>query len=293
MRSALYVPGDAPGKLARALDRGADELIIDLEDAVPPDGREAARRSVAEWLASLPPRVPARLWVRINPGAAGLADIAEVASGPPSVPLAGVCAAKTESAERLAELDGALREAERGSGRRPGTLGVVPLLESARAVLAAPLLAAGPRVVRLQLGEADLRAETGVEPGGDESGMLYARSRTVLASAAAGIDPPMAPVSTDFRDLGRLRESTLALRRLGFRGRACVHPAQLAVVHEVFTPSGDELARARDLLGRYEAARAAGAGVCLDGRGRFVDEAVVRAARRLLDGAGTPGAPAP
>lgn len=286
MRSALYVPGNAPDKLAKALDLGADELIIDLEDAVPPGQKAAARRTVAAWLHSLEPRASPPLWVRINPGEAGLADVAAVASGA----VAGFCAAKTESVGRLVQLDGVLRVSEKELGLVPGSFGLVPLLESAGAVLAAPLLARGPRVVRLQLGEADLRADTGIEPGPDERELLYARSSIVLASAAAGIGPPMAPVSTDFRDLGRLRESTRALRRLGFRGRACIHPAQLDVVHEVFTPSDDELAWARDLVDRYEDARAMGAGVCLDARGRLVDEAVVRSARRVLAQSGAPPA---
>ncbi|MCM2387341.1 HpcH/HpaI aldolase/citrate lyase family protein [Streptomyces albipurpureus] len=284
MRSALYVPGNAPDKLAKALDLGADELIVDLEDAVPPDGKDAARRTVAEWLCSVRARASPRVWVRINPGETGLADIAAVASGA----VAGFCAAKTESVGRLVQLDGALRIPEKELGLAPGSFGLVPLLESAAAVLAAPLLARGPRVVRLQLGEADLRADTGIEPGPDERELQYARSQVVMASAAAGIGPPMGPVSTDFRDLDRLRESTLALRRLGFRGRACIHPAQLGVVHEVFTPSSEELAWARDLIDRYEEARATGAGVCLDARGRLVDAAVVRSAQRVLGRLGVP-----
>nr|BFE78220.1 hypothetical protein GCM10020093_008210 [Planobispora longispora] len=164
-----------------------------------------------------------------------------------------------------------------------------PLLESGAAVLAAAEIARAPRVVRLQLGEADLRADLGVEPGPDERELLWARSQVVLASAAARIAPPLGPVSTDFRDLDRLRASTLALRRLGFRGRACVHPAQIAVVNEVFTPTGEELERARRLVERFEAS---GTGVVLDDAGRMVDEAVIRQARRTLAAASRwPGAP--
>ncbi|WP_067822982.1 HpcH/HpaI aldolase/citrate lyase family protein [Actinomadura kijaniata] len=274
MRSALYVPGDAPGKLATAPRRDADELIVDLEDAVPLAAKAAARRTVADWLATRP-RGP-RVWVRVNPGERGHDDVRAVA-----LPgLTGVCVAKAETVGELAALDALLTGLERERGLR--RLGVVPLLESAAAVLDAPALARAPRVVRLQLGEADLRADLGVEPGPDERELLYARSRIVLASAAARIEPPIAPVSTDVRDLAALRDSTRALKRLGFRGRACVHPAQLPVVNEVFTPTPDELARARDLLARHEAATAGGTGVCLDDDGRLVDEAVVRSARRLL-----------
>ncbi|GHJ47971.1 CoA ester lyase [Catellatospora sp. TT07R-123] len=279
MRSYLYVPGDNPGKLAKALSTGADALIVDLEDAVPPAGKDAARVAVAGFLAERTGVGEPRLWVRVNPGAAGHTDAAAVV-GPH---LAGVCVAKAASADELAALDRLLTALEAERGLAPGGVRVVPLLESAAAVLDAPALARAPRVARLQLGEADLAADLGVTPGPDGRELLWVRSQAVLASAAAGIAPPVAPVSTDFRDLDALRESTLALKRLGFRGRACIHPAQLPVVHEVFTPTEAELDAARDVVARHDQALRDGTGVCLDARGRLVDEAVVRSARRLLD----------
>ena len=277
-RSALYVPGDAADKLAKALARGADELIVDLEDAVPQSGKEAARATVASWLGGLPAGgAGPRLWLRINPGAQGHEDLRAVAA--PG--LAGVCVAKAEDPADLAELDALLTglEAERGIAE---PLRLIPLLESGEALFRARELARAPRVVRLQLGEADLAADLGVTPSPDGRELLWARSQAVAASAAAKIEPPIAPVSTDFRDLDALRESTRALRRLGFWGRACIHPAQIPVVHEVFTPIEAETARARDVLARYDEALATGSGVCLDAGGRLIDEAVVRSARRLL-----------
>lgn len=272
-RSYLYVPGDAPDKLGKALGRGADALIVDLEDAVPPAGKDAARAAVRAWLDATEPG-PVEVWVRVNPGELREADIRAVAASPR---LTGLVLAKVETAGELDAVDALLTEI--GADRLP----VVPLLESAAAVLRAPLIAAAPRVARLQVGEADLRADTGIAPGDDERELLWVRSQVVLASAAAGIDPPVAPVSTDFRDLDALRASTLALARLGYVGRACIHPAQIAVVNEVFTPADDEIAWARDLTARFEAA---GTGVLLDSNGRMVDEAVVRQARRILDRAG-------
>lgn len=270
-RSALYVPGDVPEKLARAIDRGADELIVDLEDAVPHAGKDAARAAVAGWLASVTPG-PCRLWVRVNPGEQGVVDIQAIGSAPA---LAGVVAAKTETLDDLERIDAVLTDV--GSNAS-----VVPLIESAAAVQRASQLAAGPRVRRLQLGEADLRADLGVTLGPGELELLHVRSAIVLASAAAGIAPPIGPVSTDFRDLEALRESTQALARLGFVGRACIHPAQLDVVHEVFTPTPDEIAAARELLAAFETAREAGSAIALDARGRMVDEAVARQARLVL-----------
>ncbi|GAA3228293.1 HpcH/HpaI aldolase/citrate lyase family protein [Dactylosporangium siamense] len=278
MRSYLYVPGDAPQKLDKALTRGADALIVDLEDAVPAAGKSRARALVAEWLDALPADRPA-IWVRVNPGPTGEDDVRAV-TGPN---LAGVCLAKAGSAAEVAAFGATIAAAEEACGRPVGSVAVVPLLESAAAVLGAPDIARAPRVARLQIGEADLRAELGVTLGPDERELLFVRSQIVLASAAAGIAPPVASVSTDYRDLAALRASTVAFRRLGFLGRACIHPAQVAVVNEVFTPTPEEVAEAADLVRRFDAALDSGAGVLVDVDGRMVDAAVVRAARRIVD----------
>ncbi|MEV6968248.1 CoA ester lyase [Hamadaea sp. NPDC051192] len=275
MRSYLYVPADAPDKLAKAATRGADALIVDLEDAVPYARKSQAREAAAAFVRAASGLA---VWVRINPGPAGHDDARAVAW--PG--LAGLCVAKTQTPDELAVLDAVLTDVERDRGVRLGSTPVVPLLETGAAVLDAVRIAQAPRVARLQLGEADLAADLGITPGPDERELLAVRSHVVLASAAAGIDPPVAPVSTNFRDLDALRDSTFALRRLGFSGRACIHPAQLPIVHEVFTPTAQEIAAAADLVARFDAAQASGSGVCLDAAGRMVDEAVVRAARRLL-----------
>jgi len=279
-RSHLYVPGDKPEVLAKALGRGADALIVDLEDAVAPASKDAARTVVAQWLAGLPAAAdnPVQVWIRINSGEMGHTDVRAVLS--PAV--TGVVAAKTESAEELVALHAVLTAMEDKLELPAGSIGVVPLLESANAVLNALSIAKAPRVQRLQVGEADLRADIGVELGADGRELLYVRSQVVLISAAAGIDPPVGPVDTNFRDTEALAESTRAVKRMGYVGRACIHPAQAAIVNEVFTPTADEVAAAKDLIARFDAAMAAGDGVCLDAQGRMVDEAVVRQARRTL-----------
>ena len=279
-RSHLYVPGDKPEVLAKALGRGADALIVDLEDAVAPGSKDAARTVVAEWLSGLPAATenPVQVWIRINSGEMGHTDVRAVLS--PAV--TGVVAAKTESAEELVALHAVLTAMEDKLELPPGSIGVVPLLESANAVLNALSIAKAPRVQRLQVGEADLRADIGVELGADGRELLYVRSQVVLISAAAGIDPPVGPVDTNFRDTEALAESTRAVKRMGYVGRACIHPAQAAIVNEVFTPTADEVAAAKDLIARFDTAMAAGDGVCLDAQGRMVDEAVVRQARRTL-----------
>jgi citrate lyase subunit beta/citryl-CoA lyase len=114
------------------------------------------------------------------------------------------------------------------------TVAVMPVLESASAILAAPAIARAPRVVRLQAAEADLRLELGLQLSEDERELLWVRSQVVLASAAAGLAAPVAAVSTEVRDLDQLRHTTTALKQLGFRGRACLDPVQVPVVNEVF-----------------------------------------------------------
>ncbi|WP_067701464.1 HpcH/HpaI aldolase/citrate lyase family protein [Nocardia jejuensis] len=270
MRSALYVPGNRPDLFDKAVAGPADVILIDLEDSVPLADKESARAEVGDWLRGFPG--PARgIWVRINPGELGRADLNAVAQ--PAV--TAICLAKTESAQQVRQISTLLDE----HGRRAAEIRLCALLESAAALFAAREIAAAPRIARLQLGEADLRADAGISPGPDEREMLYARSHVVLASAAAGIDAPLAPVSTDFTDLAALRHSTKALARLGFRGRACIHPNQVPIVNEIFTPSATELARARAVIERFEAAQG---GVVLDAEGRMVDLAVIRQARRLL-----------
>ncbi len=279
-RSYLYVPGDQPDKLAKVLQRGADAVILDLEDAVAAGAKDAGRAAVAAFLDGLPTGLSSpQLWLRINPAEAGSVDIA-VAWRPV---LTGVMVAKTESVADLEDVDRALRAVEQAAGAAVGSTAVVPMLESAAAIFAAPQIAAGPRVVRLQVGEADLTSELGVDAAGAGSAVVTtARSMVVLASAAAGLEPPMAPVSTDFRDLDALRSSTRELAGMGYLGRACIHPAQVAVVNGVFTPDAQEVSAARSLVQRFDAELAAGRGVMVGDDGRMVDEAVLRRARRLL-----------
>lgn len=284
LRSALYVPGDRPEMLARARERGADALILDLEDAVAPARKESARTTVVDWLSTrTEPSAEAgmrgpQVWVRVNPGELGLADLRALAG----LPLDGVFLAKAESARQVAEAAGLLAGGVAGGvagGPRPA---VCPVLESAAAVLAAAEMARVPGVARLQLGEADLCADLGVTPGPEGLELLWVRSQLVVICAAAGLAPPLAPAFTDLADPDRLRTTTQDLARLGFHGRTCLHPHQVRIVNEVFTPDDREVAEARELVRRFEAG---GSGVLVDDRGRMVDEAVVRQARRILEAA--------
>ena len=296
MRSYLYVPGDQPDKLRKALRLGADAIICDLEDAVAPDRKPVARSTVIEFLTELSARLESRpvedgpagmgwpqVWIRINSGRLGVEDLAELKESAALKPLAGVFVPKVNSVEELVVVDAALQRAEFGALLRANTIKVTALIETATGVLDSRIIAGGPRVVGLALGEADLSADIGVDLDPEtETELLAVRSMVVLASAAAGIGAPIGPVCVDFRDLTALTRSSVALRRMGFVGRAAIHPAQVAPINAVFTPERDAVDRARRLVVSYDESLQRGGGVCVDEKGKMVDEAVVRSARRLI-----------
>jgi citrate lyase subunit beta/citryl-CoA lyase len=276
VRSYLYVPGDAPDALATALEHNADAVVVDLVDTAPP-----ARTAVARWLRTLPTGAP--VWVRINPGPVGHDDAREVV-GPN---LRGLCVARTESTTQLDALDAVLSMVETEAGLPPRAVPLAPSLETAGAILAAPSIARAGRVERLHLGETDLRAELGIDASPDERELTLVRSQVVLASAAAGLAPPVGPASPS-PEAERVRASAQLLRRLGFHGRACWRPEHVAVIHDVFTPSEAALAEAQDTVDRYAAAAKDGLSA-VDSSGRTIDGASLRAARRILTLAVPPG----
>ncbi|MFD4668738.1 HpcH/HpaI aldolase/citrate lyase family protein [Lentzea sp. NPDC058450] len=257
-RSYLYVPGDQPDKLAKASSRGADALIADLEDAVPPAAKQTARSTVAAYLSG-----GGRAWVRVNAGAAA-EDLAAIAG---CAGLQGVVVPKAEPA-LLSEVDELL-------GERP--IPVLAMVETARGIRRLDEVAASPRVVRLGIGEADLAGELGLRLDADRTQLWPVRLELVLASAAAGLVPPAGPVETAVRDLGRLRTTTETLLHQGFRARTTLTPAQVDVVNSVFTPTTEEIAAARRVVDRLSADA-----VWIDDDGRFVDAAVVRTAQDVL-----------
>lgn len=271
-RSFLYVPGNAPDKMRKALSGSSDALIIDLEDAVPVAGKEGARVSTHEFLDATDAIASAskQLWVRINRGPEGLTDLA---SGSWSSVTGLVLAKATVSW---------IDEVEDYIAQRAPHLVISPLLETPEAVLDARIIAQHARVAFLQLGEYDLAAEAGITAGDEGTELLWARSMVVMASAAASLRAPAAPVSIEVADTESFRNSTRALARLGFVGRACIHPAQVEIVHEVFMPTAAERSSAEAMLAAYDASLAEGSGVVLDSSGRMIDEARIRLARRVL-----------
>jgi len=266
--------------LAKAGARGADAVIADLEDAVAPVNKTAARATVAEWLAEQ--RDPGfDAWVRINstPDLRD-ADAAVVDSGR----LFGLMVPKIRSVEELFEVSARVGAIEAAAGIPAGRTRLLPIIETAGAMRAVDDIAAAPRVHQLMIGEFDLGAELGIDPAATEA-MMPLRMEVVVASAAAGIAPPLGPVLADFHDLDGLAADTRRLARQGFGSRPAIHPAQVAVINAAFTPRPDEVVRACRLVELYEAALASGHGAVTDEDGRMVDEAVVRIARRVLEAA--------
>jgi citrate lyase subunit beta/citryl-CoA lyase len=264
--------------LAKATQRGADAVIIDLEDAVAHTAKPLAREAVASWLARQTDRAAA-LWVRVNPQLDLLEDDLAAALHPA---LTGVYLPKVSSTDEIDFVATQLDAFEAVAGMPEGTLRIAPLLETAAGILAAPQIAASPRVSHMSIGETDLAAELGMRPspGGEEMNPI--RTAVVLASAAARINPPIGPVDTAFRDLEGLRTTSEGLRRMGYGGRAAIHPDQIPIINAAFSSTPDEVAAARDVVDRFETARRAGAAVTLSDDGSLIDEAVVRNARHTL-----------
>lgn len=275
-RSYLYVPGNRGDRLDKALRTGSDAVILDLEDAVPLSAKADARETVRAFVRQSREPDDPQLWVRVDP--AHLAEDLDAAAGPRT---RGVVLPKAEP-DSVAELDDRLRAAEEANGLAPGCLAVIGLIETAIGVLNAPRVAAGPRVVRLGIGEADLAGELGIQPDEQRTQLWGIRTQLVLAAAAAGQARPIGPVLTAVHDHALLRQSTQTLLRQGFRARTALHPGQVAIINETFSPTPDEVARARAVLRALAEHQAQGQGAFLDESGQLVDPATVRASRDIV-----------
>ena len=280
-RSYLFAPGNDEKLLSKVFEAGADAVVLDLEDAVPAGEKGRAREGVRRALDRRRPAGGPAIWVRIN-GAADeqwREDLAAVV-GPG---LTGLRVPKVDSVAFAQTVDEALGRAEAAAGLGLGAIELALTLETARGVLAAAELAASPRVRHLVFGAADFAADVGAQPDQDETETLVARSLLVMASRASGIDPPVAAAYTRVQDDAGLARTSHAARRLGFFGRSCIHPRQIPIVHEAFTPRAEDVARARDIVRAAAEAAAEGSGAVTLPDGQFVDRAVVRRAEALLD----------
>jgi citrate lyase beta subunit len=266
LRSLLFAPGNDQRKLEKALASEAHAVVCDLEDAVPPADKDAARELTRRTLVTTAKgRDPLLRMVRINSvGTAYWEDDVHVVH---ALDLDAVVLPKAtpETVEAL------------GDDGPP----LVAIVETAAGLRLAYETARSRRVAALALGAVDLGVELALEPREDGLEILYARSAVVVDSAAAGIRAPFDVVRLDWQDEARLEAECRLARSLGFGGKLCIHPAQLPVVNRVFGPAAEDVAWASRVLEAYDEALSTGRGaVALDGQ--MIDLPVVERARRIL-----------
>jgi citrate lyase subunit beta/citryl-CoA lyase len=271
----IFVPGDRPERVQKAVDLGVDAVIIDFEDAVAPAQKATARQLTSELLRELRPDcgIAVRVNGLENPDAL-VADIEALRSCWDAVN--AVMLPKADSPDQIHALEEMLAAA--GS-----EASILPLVETARGVEdAVRIAAATPRVTTLVLGPADLSSELGVVPTPEGLELLMARSRLVLACAAAGRARPIDGPWLVLNDDAGLAVSARQARLLGFGGKASIHPQQLAAIREAFSPSDAEVAWAQEVLDAFEESLAAGVGAVKLSDGTFIDAPVADRARSIL-----------
>jgi citrate lyase subunit beta/citryl-CoA lyase len=288
MRSLLFIPADSPKKLAKGLASGADALLLDLEDSIATDRKDAARQGALEFLqahrgiADRP-----RLIVRINSFDTGFtdSDLDVIVAGRPDA----VMFPKAEGGAAVIHLDAKLTAREAMHGLEEGSVKVIAIAtETAKALFLAGTYAdASPRLIGLTWGAEDLSAELGADANRDADGHFldpYRLARSLcLAGAAAAQVQPIDTVHVDFRNEANLRRECDDARRDGFTGKMAIHPAQVAIINEAFTPSAEAIAHAQAVIEAF--AQAPGGGVVGIG-GKMYDRPHLVRAQALLARAG-------
>ncbi|MHB1135006.1 MAG: HpcH/HpaI aldolase/citrate lyase family protein [Chloroflexota bacterium] len=287
LRSVLFVPGNRPRMLARAGTSGEDAVILDLEDSVPLQEKEATRPLVRQAIDTVSAATGVAVYARVNPLGSktaysadlALADLAALACAN----LAGVILPKAESPEEIRQADAALLAREHDLGLPERGIELVPMLETAKGILAALEIArAVPGRVRLlSTGAADLTVDLGISWTRGEEELFYARSHLVLASRAAGLEAPLDAVWADIDDEEGLLRSARLARQLGFQGKTLIHPRQVAPVNAVFSPEAGEVERARAVVAAFTEAEAQGM-ASIKFEGRMLDYPELARARALL-----------
>ena len=278
MRSLVFVPGNRANMLERALEFNADIVMVDLEDSVPPGEKGAACELAVDWA----PRLHAagrRVMVRVNSLDTGLTagELAAVVSSD----LAGISIGKGNTSWDLQQVDRLLAPLENSAGIAHGSIRVIPWIETAMAIVHVYEMAtASQRVAGIAFGGEDYTNDMGIirNDFGEES--YFARSSVAIAARAAGVAALDGPF-VGFRDPDGLRADAGAARRMGYTGKFAIHPAQIDIINETFSPNPDDVAYARRVMEAWEEAEAAGRG-SLSIDGRMVDVPVVKRAQNLL-----------
>jgi citrate lyase subunit beta/citryl-CoA lyase len=273
-RSRLYAPGNSPRILVGIELHGADCVLVDLEDSVPPAEKAAARVLVKHLLTAID--FPNEVWVRINPLSLGGADdVREVLLARPH----GVALPKAESKGDVVALSKELAKVEKEIGASVGLTWIMPILETGKGVLHAEEIAsADPRVVVVAFGAEDYTRDVGARR--TPEALLFARSMIVAAAKAAGVQASDTVYANVDDEAGLAAEAKLA-RDLGFDGKGAIHPAQVPTLHAAFTPSEKEMEEARRVVAAAEEAEARGIGAIAIG-GKMIDRPVLERAKRAI-----------
>jgi citrate lyase subunit beta / citryl-CoA lyase len=280
-RSWLFAPGDSQKKMEKAAAGAADIVILDLEDAVAPEAKPGARAMVADFLKAQP-RDRARLWVRINPlqGPHALADLAAVMPAQPG----GVMLPKARGRADVEQLDHYLSALEVAAGTAQGSTRVIALVtETAEGMFSTGTYAGAPRLAAMTWGAEDLADAVGASENRNADGSYgftyeLARSLCLLGAASARVDA-IETIHGDFRDEAGLCQRAAQVRRAGFRGMLAIHPAQVEVINEAFTPNAEEVAAAQEIVELFAANPGAGT---LGHKGVMLDRPHLARAQALL-----------
>lgn len=271
-RSVLFSPGDRPDMLRKAGGSGADVIVFDLEDAVAPPAKEAAREAVAEVLADTTFDPACEVFVRVNDLPTAREDVAAILDEDAAAP-DGLVLPKVEKADDIEALSAAVTS-------EGVELPVFALIETATGVLRAESIGAAPATDALVFGAEDLAASLGATRTAEGTEVLYAREHVVLAARATGVDA-IDTIYTDIDDRDSLRAETEFALQLGYDGKLAIHPAQIEPIHEAFTPDADRLRWARRVLEASETEH----GV-FEIDGRMIDAPLVAQAERIVERAG-------
>jgi citrate lyase subunit beta/citryl-CoA lyase len=285
-RSYMFVPGDSEKKLGKAQDLGADALLLDLEDAVAEPNKARARELTRDYLLAHRGSSNSELWVRVNAldTPHTLTDLVAIMPGAP----AGIFLPKPSHGDDIKILDHYLSALEQQNNIEPGSTRIISLAESALgAVNIASFIGVSERLTAFTWGAEDMATDLGASTNTDENGKHFLVHQLIRAScltiSAAGGFQPVDGVYLDFRDEDGLRAECVQARQEGFSGKMAIHPAQVAVINACFTPSEQEVARARRVIQAFEDSGGAGT-VGLDGK--MLDIPHLKQAQRLLTNTG-------
>ena len=275
-RSLLFVPADNPRLVEKAHQRGADALIVDLEDAVPAEGKMAAREGLCGLVQGLAGH-GVDVLVRVNREETALSEDLDAAI---QAAVWAIVLPKVENAASLHVVDEKIKALEARRGLPVGEIGLIALIESPGALFRLPEISAGPRVIGLALGTEDFALALGVSP--TPACLTLPCQMLALAAAAADLMALGMPTSiANFSALDAYREAAETARAMGLTGALCIHPAQISVINKAFAPSPTDVAWAQAILAAWRSAEAGGTGTAaLDGQ--MIDKPVMGRARAIL-----------